>query len=155
MIKKVLIVVFIIFLIVTACQNRTQNTIRISGAWALFPMMNVWAAEYQRNHDVIIEISGGGAGKGMSDVLNGQVDIAMCSRPIREEEIQQGAFYLSVTKDAVIAGNYKGDMIATGVVEIKSTGKFTGNITQKNGSSLMIEKGGVFKGKSIVQYQMN
>ena len=52
------------------------------------------------------------------------------------------------TKDAVIAGNYKGDMIATGVVEIKSTGKFTGNITQKNGSSLMIEKGGVFKGKN-------
>jgi cytoskeletal protein CcmA (bactofilin family) len=59
------------------------------------------------------------------------------------------------TRDAVIAGNYKGDMIATGVIEIKSTGKFTGNITQKNGSSLMIEKGGVFKGKSIVQEHNN
>ena len=54
------------------------------------------------------------------------------------------------TRDAVIAGNYKGDMVATGVIEIKSTGKFTGNITQENGSSLMIEKGGVFRGKSIV-----
>jgi cytoskeletal protein CcmA (bactofilin family) len=59
------------------------------------------------------------------------------------------------TRDAVIAGNYKGDMIATGVIEIKSTGKFTGNITQKNGSSLMIEKGGIFKGKSIVQDYKN
>ncbi len=103
MIKKVLIVVFIIFLIVTACQNKTYNTIRISGAWALFPLMNVWAAEYQKNHEVILEVSGGGAGKGMSDVINGQVDIAMCSRPVREEELQQGVFYLSVAKDAVIA----------------------------------------------------
>jgi cytoskeletal protein CcmA (bactofilin family) len=55
------------------------------------------------------------------------------------------------TRDAVIAGNYKGDMVATGLIEIKSTGKFIGNITQKNGSSLMIEKGGIFKGKSVVQ----
>ncbi len=101
--KKIFIVTTAIILIITACQNKTQNTIRVSGAWALFPMMNVWAAEYQKNHDVVIEITGGGAGKGMSDVLNGQVDIAMCSRPVREEEIQQGAFYLSVTKDAVIA----------------------------------------------------
>lgn len=103
MIKKILIVLSSLILIISACHNKTKNTIRISGAWALFPMMNVWAAEYQKNHDVTIEISGGGAGKGMSDVLNGQVDIAMCSRPIREEEIQQGAFYLSVAKDAVIA----------------------------------------------------
>jgi len=65
--------------------------------------MNVWAAEYQKNHEVILEVSGGGAGKGMSDVINGQVDIAMCSRPVREEELQQGVFYLSVAKDAVIA----------------------------------------------------
>ena len=55
------------------------------------------------------------------------------------------------TRDAVIAGNYKGDMVATGLIEIKSTGKFIGNITQKNGSFLMIEKGGIFKGKSVVQ----
>ncbi len=55
------------------------------------------------------------------------------------------------TRDAVIAGNFKGDMVATGLVEIKSTGKFIGNITQKNGSALMIEKGGIFKGRSIVQ----
>jgi len=103
MIKKILIVMTSIILIISACQNKTKHTIRISGAWALFPMMNVWAAEYQKTHDVIIEISGGGAGKGMSDVLNAQVDIAMCSRPIRKEEIQQGAFYLSVAKDAVIA----------------------------------------------------
>ena len=59
------------------------------------------------------------------------------------------------TRDAVIAGNYKGDMVATGLIEIKSTGTFIGNITQKNGSSLMIEKGGVFKGRSVVRDSEN
>lgn len=59
------------------------------------------------------------------------------------------------TKNAVIAGSFKGDMIATGLVEIKSTGRFIGNIKQSNGSHLMIEKGGLFRGKSIIQDGIN
>ncbi|MFB6214370.1 MAG: PstS family phosphate ABC transporter substrate-binding protein, partial [Candidatus Bipolaricaulia bacterium] len=39
----------------------------------------------------------------VSDALTGQVDIGMVSRPIREEEIQLGSFYIAVTKDAVVA----------------------------------------------------
>lgn len=93
------IMVFVIYL----CNCNRTETIKISGAWALYPMMCVWADEYQQDHEVKIEVSGGGAGKGISDVLNEQVDIAMVSRPIRQEELGQGAFYLSVTKDAVIA----------------------------------------------------
>ena len=53
-------------------------------------------------------------------------------------------------KDIVIAGDYKGEMIATGLVTIKHTGRFVGNLTQKNESTLIIEKGGLLKGKSIV-----
>ncbi|WP_230867990.1 PstS family phosphate ABC transporter substrate-binding protein [Iocasia frigidifontis] len=78
-------------------------TIRISGAWALYPMMVVWADEYQKTHNVVIELAGGGAGKGISDVLNGQVDIGMVSRPIREEELEQEAFYIATVKDSVVA----------------------------------------------------
>jgi cytoskeletal protein CcmA (bactofilin family) len=52
--------------------------------------------------------------------------------------------------DAVIAGNFNGDLIASGLVIIKSTGKFIGNLTQKNGATLVIEKGGLLKGKSLV-----
>jgi len=100
---------FLIFLIVTVlllgsgCQIEKNEPIRVSGAWALYPMMLVWADEYQKIQPVKIEVGGGGAGKGMSDVLNDQVDIAMCSRPIRSEELELGAFYIAVTKDAVIA----------------------------------------------------
>ncbi|HHT78926.1 MAG TPA: polymer-forming cytoskeletal protein [Actinobacteria bacterium] len=53
------------------------------------------------------------------------------------------------TKDATIAGSFKGNMIASGEVEITSTGKFTGNLTQKD-AMFTIEKGGVFKGESAI-----
>ncbi|MHC1576452.1 MAG: substrate-binding domain-containing protein, partial [Methanosarcinaceae archaeon] len=44
-----------------------------------------------------------GAGKGMADALAGLVDIGMVSREIYPEEIGNGAFYVSVCKDAVVA----------------------------------------------------
>lgn len=52
------------------------------------------------------------------------------------------------TKNAVISGNFKGEMHASGLVEITSTGKFIGDLIQDN-ALLAIEKGGLFKGKSI------
>jgi len=53
------------------------------------------------------------------------------------------------TNDATISGYFKGNMVASGEVEITPTGKFIGNLTQKD-ALLTIEKGGVFKGESII-----
>jgi cytoskeletal protein CcmA (bactofilin family) len=53
------------------------------------------------------------------------------------------------TNNAVIAGTYKGNMIASGEVEITPTGKFIGNLTQKD-ALLTIAKGGLFKGESLM-----
>ena len=84
-------------------ENAITGTIRVSGAWALYPMMVRWGEEYQALHpEVRIDISAGGAGKGMADALAGLVDIGMISRSIRPEEISQGAFYVPVTKDTVV-----------------------------------------------------
>ena len=47
------------------------------------------------------------------------------------------------TVDAIIMGHYKGNMIATGNVEITQTGRVSGNITT---DSLVISKGGFFNG---------
>jgi phosphate transport system substrate-binding protein len=66
-------------------------------------MMVKWADEYQKIHpDVKIEISAGGAGKGMTDALTGMVDLGMVSRDISQEEIDKGAVFVAVTKDAVV-----------------------------------------------------
>jgi cytoskeletal protein CcmA (bactofilin family) len=53
------------------------------------------------------------------------------------------------TCNAVIAGSFKGEMISAGEVEITATGKFLGNLVQKD-ALLTISKGGLFKGESII-----
>ena len=53
-------------------------------------------------------------------------------------------------KDAVISGDFKGKMTASGEVEITSTGKFIGSLTQKSGH-FSINKGGLFNGKCIIE----
>ena len=79
-----------------------QGTIRVSGAWALYPMMVGWGEEFRKIYPKVrIDISAGGAGKGAADALSGLVDIGMVSREINPEEVRQGAFYVPVVKDAV------------------------------------------------------
>ncbi len=79
-----------------------KGTIIISGAFALYPMMTVWADEFQKLHpEVQFDIQAGGAGKGMTDTLAGAVDIGMVSRTIKQEEEAKGAYWVSVAKDAV------------------------------------------------------
>jgi phosphate transport system substrate-binding protein len=82
--------------------DQLSGTIAVSGAFALYPMMTVWAGEFTKLHpQVQFDVQGGGAGKGMTDTLAGAVDIGMISRTIKPEEEAKGAFWVSVAKDAV------------------------------------------------------
>lgn len=84
-------------------QDKLEGEISISGAFALYPMTVKWADEFRKIHpDVRIDISAGGAGKGISDALSEMVDLGMVSREIYPEELSKGAFAISVTKDAVV-----------------------------------------------------
>ncbi|MBU7023838.1 MAG: substrate-binding domain-containing protein [Theionarchaea archaeon] len=96
-------VVVMTMLISSCCITQRSETINVSGAWALYPLMVKWAEEYTTLHpDIRIDVSAGGAGKGMADVLGGLVDIGMVSREIYPEEIEKGAFYIAVAEDAVV-----------------------------------------------------
>ena len=111
--KTMLLIVFVLILslltiscnspVAKAGNNQDLNgTITVSGAWALYPMMIRWGEEFQKLHPgVQFDISAGGAGKGMADAVSGAVDIGMVSREIHPEEIEQGAFWVAVAKDAV------------------------------------------------------
>jgi len=84
-------------------SGELEGTITVSGAFALYPMMIRWGEEFNKLYpDVTFDISAGGAGKGMADALAGAVDIGMVSRPIFDEEIEKGAFWVPVAKDAVL-----------------------------------------------------
>jgi len=85
-----------------AATDNLNGNITISGAFALYPMMTLWADEFQKLHPkVTFDISAGGAGKGMTDALSGAVDIGMVSRSITPEEEAKGAYWVPVVKDAV------------------------------------------------------
>ncbi len=120
--RKILSILMIVILLttsLTACGNQEsadsgvseastssdlEGTISISGAFALYPMMQRWAEEFSKLHPkVMFDVQAGGAGKGMSDALADLVDIGMVSRDIAPEEEAKGAYGIAVTKDAVFA----------------------------------------------------
>ena len=111
--KKILSSLLVISLLfAVGCQKKTEEqlkekglegTITMSGAWALYPMAVKWAEEFQKIHpEVRIDVAAGGAGKGMADCLAEIVDIGNVSRDIYPAEIEKGAWWVSVTKDAVV-----------------------------------------------------
>jgi len=101
--KIVIITAILLNATVFAYSCFQTRAIEVSGAWALYPMMIKWAEEFQKAYpDVRIDVSAGGAGKGMADALAGLVDIGMVSRDIFPEELNKGAFWVSVCKDAVV-----------------------------------------------------
>jgi len=85
-------------------QSQLEGRISLSGAFALYPLAVKWAEEFKKIHPKVrIDLTAGGAGKGMTDVLNGMVDIGMVSREVYPEETKKGALSFAVAKDAVVA----------------------------------------------------
>ncbi len=88
----------------TSAEDTLTGSISFSGAFALYPMVVKWSEEFRKLHpNVRIDISGGGAGKGMTDVLAKVVDLGMVSREIYDVEKEKGALGFAVVKDAVVA----------------------------------------------------
>lgn len=100
--------VLLISILISACggtsaPNGAQTvTLSTSGAFALYPLMQRFAEEYSALHpEVNFDITAGGAGKGISDVLAGATDFGMVSRDLKHEETDQGALGFAVARDAV------------------------------------------------------
>jgi len=106
---KAVVVILIIGLIgivsISGCTTKNETTaIKVSGAYSLYPMMVVWAQKYHTLHpDINIDVTSGGAGKGMSDALAGSVNLGMVSRDVTAAEASQGIVAVAVVEDAVLA----------------------------------------------------
>jgi len=114
-VMSTILIVIVLILMLPACEKTQKTgdtqagdtelhgTISISGAFALYPLTVKWSEEFRKLHPgVRIDISAGGAGKGMTDALSGTVDLGMFSREIMPEEKERGVWWLAVTKDAVL-----------------------------------------------------
>jgi phosphate transport system substrate-binding protein len=107
---KKLISIFAAVLVTAGCigsvvaKSNMSGTLSMSGAWAIYPLAIQWGDAFTKtNPDVKMNISAGGAGKGMTDVLSGAVDIGMVSREVDKSEKAKGALPIFVAKDGVFA----------------------------------------------------
>ncbi|MDR2414438.1 MAG: PstS family phosphate ABC transporter substrate-binding protein [Odoribacteraceae bacterium] len=107
---KQIIIILLAGLVLSSCKSRPakkeeglKGEISVSGAFALYPLVVKWADEFKQLHPgVRIDISAGGAGKGMTDALAKVVDLGMVSREVYPPEIERGAVSFAVAKDAVV-----------------------------------------------------
>ncbi|HLS94383.1 MAG TPA: PstS family phosphate ABC transporter substrate-binding protein [Sphingobacterium sp.] len=111
--RKLIANSLLLLLLGTACAPKVKEgydevrgytgNISISGAFALYPIVVLWSEDFKKIHpNVRFNISAGGAGKGISDVLSNMVDIGLVSRDLHPQELQRGAFPVHVAKDAVV-----------------------------------------------------
>jgi len=110
---KLLIFSFLIVFLSGSCAPKVKEgydektgyigNISISGAFALYPIVVLWSEDFKKLHpNVRFNISAGGAGKGISDVLTNMVDIGLVSRDLHPQELERGAFPIHIAKDAVL-----------------------------------------------------
>ncbi len=117
----------LVSLLILSCAPKTQNSynpktgysgnISLSGAFALYPIVVLWSEDFKKIHpNVRFNISAGGAGKGITDVLTDMMDIGLVSRDLHEQEIKKGAFPIFVAKDAVL-GTFNTDHPNAGLIK--------------------------------------
>ncbi|MCY4778929.1 substrate-binding domain-containing protein [Sphingobacterium sp. UT-1RO-CII-1] len=110
---KVLIYSVLCCFLISGCAPKIKETydsekgyvgsISISGAFALYPIVVLWSEDFKKIHPhVRFNISAGGAGKGIADVLSNMVEIGLVSRDLHPQEIAKGALPIHVAQDAVL-----------------------------------------------------
>jgi phosphate transport system substrate-binding protein len=64
-----------------------NNIITVKGSDTMVILAQRWAEVYmKKNKNVVIQVTGGGSGTGISALINGTTDICNSSRPIKKEE---------------------------------------------------------------------
>ena len=78
-------------LLLWSCSDKSNILIiQNKGSDTLVNLAQAWAEEYKKVHpQVAVAVSGGGSGTGIAALINGTVDIANSSRPMKEEEKAQ------------------------------------------------------------------
>jgi phosphate transport system substrate-binding protein len=78
-------------LVFSACgRKETGTTVRINGSDTMLQVGLAWQAAYKQvKPDVIVSMNGEGSGVGIKALINGEIDLAHSSRPIKESEIEQ------------------------------------------------------------------
>ena len=67
-----------------------NTTIRVDGSDTMVNLAQAWAEEYNRLHpEIVIQVSGGGSGVGIANLINGESDFANSSRKMKDKELER------------------------------------------------------------------
>lgn len=68
-----------------------KKAVMVKGSDTMVNLVMAWAEGYggAENRDALVGVTGGGSGTGIASLINGSTDIAMCSRTIKKQEIEQ------------------------------------------------------------------
>jgi phosphate transport system substrate-binding protein len=106
-----------LIILLCSCSNNKKPTeqitdkpvevsgeITISGAFALYPLVQSWADEFMKiNPDVTIKIDKTNTGAGLSGINSGSAQLAMVSRDFSMEESQSDYWRIGVARGGVVA----------------------------------------------------
>lgn len=75
---------------VVAFVAASKKTITVKGSDTLVILAQRWAEKYMANHpDVVVQVTGGGSGTGISALINGTTDFANASREMKKSEMNK------------------------------------------------------------------
>lgn len=71
-------------------SNSSKTVITNSGSDTMVNLAQMWAEAYQKvRPEISVEVAGGGSGVGVRDLMQGIVDVANCSRAMKDSEKEQ------------------------------------------------------------------
>lgn len=71
----------------TAAPARSNKPVTIKGSDTMVILGQRLAEEYMaKNQGTVVQVNGGGSGTGIAALINGTVDLAMASRPMKDDE---------------------------------------------------------------------
>ena len=69
------------------CGGGRARNITVKGSDTMVLLGQKWADEYMKAHPgAVVAVTGGGSGTGIAQLINGTIDIAQSSRPMKDEE---------------------------------------------------------------------
>lgn len=89
--KRIPVIAAIVGLAVTvAAFTAPPKKITVKGSDTMVILSQKWAEVFMKSHpDIVIQVTGGGSGTGISALINGATDICNASRPMKKSEIEK------------------------------------------------------------------
>lgn len=101
--KLVLMILAILMMVISGCGEK-KELVQLKGSDTILNLGQVISESImQENKNIKIAVTGGGSGTGIASLLNGTVDIAQASRPIKEKELKKAGEFGKKIKEWTVA----------------------------------------------------